>query len=282
MALMDFILYRLFPILLGSLSVAYLLWSGLQLDLTAIIEQVLSGLDAALIATIGVLGGLIASRIIEFIASTGLVFDLSLDERWRYLTSLSWLYFIRDFYNFKSYGQTVNIVASFVTGLIAILFFPLMGGLWGAENGSYLEKFLFGFFPLLGFLFYWIVMTTFSGFISRPEINRKRGLSMSYWEYVGSRYRLSFTRFIVGVIILAALLPFVGTSIPTIFILFVLWIGLAVEWLRRGIPQALDEARQQNLTLGRALLQGGNVNLGLNMLAAVAGGVFIVLLGSVV
>jgi diacylglycerol kinase len=279
MQIVFFFVTRLLPILMGSLSLAYVFWAGFEIDLAVLIEEMLKGFDALLLATVGWIGGKIAA----YFSSWSWFAGFEMDPNWRHVASLSYLYFIRDFENFRSYGQRVMILASLITGFAAILVFPVLGGLLGAEDSSYAKMFVFGLFPLLGFLFYGLTVTTFGGFVSRSEINRKRGLTMTFWDYVLSRYLRWVVRFVTGVALLAVLIrpmsTFVDTTLPTTMVLLVLWIVLAVEWLSRGIPQAVSEARTQNLPLAKALKASGNVNLGFNMLAAVAGGLTTIAFG---
>lgn len=280
------LLLRCIAIVGGALSCIALASQGFELNLGAQLLGLVDSWDALLRMILGWLIPHLLAALRYLGTLVGWDLRLQLHPHWSHILTVVWLYYLRDTSNFRELiqqekegnadaetleGLRRSQNLSYSLGFGVALCSGVASGLVDPSSGRFWDQFQVALYPVLGFVVYALCM--YAGGASwgrKPNCRRLGKPDPGFWPFFGYRAKLTALRFLIALSVIAACLYwFAGQPSPYLVGLSLVWVLLALEWLRRGWGQARDAAAKGGLPIGLALMKEGNINLGTNMLATV-------------
>lgn len=275
---------RVIAIVAGVLSLMILAWRGFELSLGPIFESLLGGWDGILANILGWFGRWLSETLASIWASFGWEWPWRLDDQWRHYMAILMLYFTRDAAQLRSVGALQSMIVSYAAALVIAPLFAIWAGLISANAGAFSFDVLLSLIPIVGFFAYAVCMALAGALWSRAYIAKRQNLPAlpKFWPFFFERVAWGAQRAWFGVVIALLVLPFAqGAKSPALVALGFAYCALALEWLRRGVPQARAEAAQNNVPFRQAFITNGNTSMGTDMLAMLGLAVVATLIGVV-
>lgn len=271
--------WRIICICLGAMSCVALAVKGFHIDVGPVLNYIVGTEEIILEQVFGDISQLVVKKLHAISAYFHWGWHFNLDPQWKHIFVILWLYFKQDVGQLKGLaaanpqhasGLNKAALISRISGIAAALLSGFGAGLVGSTSGQYATNLLFGSLPILGFFFYATIMALANALYMRQGIAATYGSTVpSFWTWFLQRVGMGLARSLVGFAVLAIGLRWPVTENPAIFLLIIVWVLLALEWLRRGWGQAKARAKRSGSTLIAAMLVTGNINLGLDMLATI-------------
>lgn len=273
------IVVRLLFIGLGALSCVSLAAQGFHVRVGPVLNYLIGNEEIILQQIFGELGQAAVRALHNLSKYFHWGWSLHLDPAWKHIFVILWLYFKQDVQQLKDIADDTPSQAerlkkaamiSRISGIVIAVLSGFCAGLVDTSSGAYQANLLFGSIPVIGFFIYAAIMAVVNALYMRQGLAEARNIPLpDFRKHLLQRLGMGAARAAAGFAVIAIGLNWPVSEHPAIFYLIVVWVLLALEWLRRGWGQAKVRAKKDNLTMLAAMNKTGNINLGLDMLTTI-------------